>query len=381
MRMNLALETSRSPVRDVEPPRRTSVPSSEQDRREAVTRAVEELSQSLAAEPNGPFKQASQELASLVDRPGKRIRPYLCVLGYDSSAFPGAARPEGVATFAAALELLHVFLLVHDDVADRADSRRGGPSLHVRLRPSSTQVSEVERRHLGDQLAVVAGDWLYTRALHLMLEASGLAPERRTRALAHVLEICRSTAEGQYADLALSACDIGSVKVSDILEVYRLKTARYTFEGPLVAGAHLAGASDTTTEALARFSNHAGIAFQLQDDLLGLLASEERAGKPPLADLREGKKTWPLLTARSLLDCHDRSWLDGVLAGRNASAGDLSRVQALLRSTGALSQTLDEIDRHCSAASEALRTTTVSCFRRELVNLLDWIRSAAAQWR
>jgi geranylgeranyl pyrophosphate synthase len=97
------------------------------------------------------------------------VRPYLCVLGHE---LVSDVPRDGVATFAAALELLHAFLLVHDDIVDRATTRRGEAALHVVLRPEpSRSLSEAERQRLGADLALVAGDWLYTAALEAMLDA------------------------------------------------------------------------------------------------------------------------------------------------------------------------------------------------------------------
>jgi geranylgeranyl diphosphate synthase type I len=364
-------------------PRREAVPHltvvSPADRFASVASALEELTVELERHTTPRFAEAAQAVASLLRRPGKRIRPYLFLVGYESAT--RGPRPAGVANFAAALELLHVFLLIHDDVADRAESRRGAPALQVLLRPSHETLSEEERRHLGDQLAILGGDWLYTVALQQMLRAPGLDPVRVSRALDYVLETCRFTAEGQYADLSLSAESIEDVTPQDVLEVYRLKTARYTFESPLVAGALLGGAGLRTTEALARFATSAGVAFQLADDLLGLFASEEETGKPELADLREAKKTWPLLSLRAELSVPERAWLDEVLRRRQASELDLLRVRELMRRTGTLERTVSEIARLCDAASSALKAHELQPVSADLQTYVERIRREASRWR
>jgi geranylgeranyl diphosphate synthase type I len=277
-----------------------------------------------------------------------------------------------VARFAAGLELLHAFLLVHDDVADRADSRRGGPSVHVALRPRSGTLPEDERQRLGEQLAIVGGDWLYTRALSAMLEAP-VSPEVRTRALARVLDVCRATAEGQYADLELSAHPLTSVSPDEVLEIYGLKTGRYTFEAPLVSGALLAGASEATCAALSECALHLGIAFQIQDDVFGIFASETETGKPCLADLREAKKTWLLLAAFDAAPAGERRWLEELLARRNATVSDLTRVRCAVIESGAFNRAVREIVGRCEAARSALTGARSRSVATALAPLINWI--------
>ena len=302
----------------------------------SVEAALVGLAEAIVTRRPSPSAQASVLLSDYVRRPGKRVRPYLCALGNELS---GGERSEAVDRFAAALEVLHAFLLVHDDIIDRASTRRGAKALHVLLRPEpSRSLPEAERQRIGADLAVVAGDWLYTAAMEAML-SSGLAPVPTLAALREVLSICRDTAEGQFDDVAHGAEPIAGVKPEAMLEVCRRKTARYTFEAPLVAGALLAGADTQTIAALRRYSDAIGIAFQLEDDLLGLFASEEETGKPALADLREGKKTWTLLTAYQAASELERAWLEELFVRKDATGRDLVRVRSIVRRTGAAEAT------------------------------------------
>ena len=184
-------------------------------------------------------------------RPGKRVRPALVVTGY-SLVRPGEAVPQGVYDFAAALELLHAFMLVHDDVADRAETRRGGKALHHLLGSP------------GESLAIVAGDHLFARSIEGML---GCGLKEATAATRYMLAICRHTAVGQFLDLQLSETAVEEVTLFQTLRVAHLKTARYGFVAPLVCGAMLGGADADLLDVLSRIGRHAGLAFQLRDDL------------------------------------------------------------------------------------------------------------------
>jgi geranylgeranyl diphosphate synthase, type I len=250
-------------------------------------------------------------------RPAKRLRPWLLFVGYGLGA-PGERPPAGLWRFAVGIEALHGFMLVHDDVADRSDVRRGGPALHRTLAAFGP----------GEDLAVVAGDHLFARALELML-ASGLpAAGRAVRAY---LEVCRHTAVGQFLDLALPSRPLAAVTPFDALKVAHLKTARYSFAGPLACGATLAGAPATTVAALERAGRLAGLAFQLRDDLLAYDARGD-AGKPADADLLEAKRTFPLLIAYRRAGREERRALEAL--GADAPPEALARARDIVRRRG-----------------------------------------------
>lgn len=200
-------------------------------------------------------------------RPAKRVRPTLLVTGWVmASGAPLESVPEHVRSFAAALELLHTFMLIHDDVADRALTRRGEPALQHLL----------EGGKHGDDLAVVLGDHLYSRAIEVMLTGGNRRSSEATR---YMMAICRHTAAGQYLDLDVGRMPLREVTLFQTLKVAQLKTAKYGFVAPLVAGAMLGGGSDELLGQLERVGRLAGMAYQLRDDLLGLFGDDVIAGK------------------------------------------------------------------------------------------------------
>ncbi|MFF1303023.1 polyprenyl synthetase family protein [Streptomyces sp. NPDC058307] len=225
---------------------------------------------------------------------GKRIRPLLCVTGWQ--AVGGRDDPERVFRVAACLEMFHAFALIHDDVMDLSNTRRGRPTLHRTLaahHASCRGPDEVE--WFGMSAAVLLGDLTLTWSDELF-HSAGLAPAQLGAVLPLVSQMRTELMLGQYLDLHATGGLTDDVDAT--LNVYRYKTAKYTIERPLHVGAAIAG---TDPEAMAAFTAYAlplGEAFQLRDDLLGVYGDPLVTGKSHLDDLRAGKNT--TLTALAL---------------------------------------------------------------------------------
>lgn len=309
-----------------------------------LTHFHQELNAELARLTEAPDEAALDPLWSDVKRtvaeytlrPSKRVRPTLTALGWLVAQPESPAVPHGVVRFAAGLELLHTFMLVHDDVADRAATRRGGPSLHAVV---------------GADPAIVLGDHLYARAIEAMLSAPSPAAAVTTR---YVLEVCRHTAAGQYLDLKLQRAPLADVTLFRALKVAELKTARYGFVAPLACGAMLGGAPPALLEALKRAGRHAGLAYQLRDDLIGLYGDDSIAGKAGGGDYLEGKRTFPLLAAWTRADAAGRAELEGLWAEPSAPHLDAARVAVSL--WGGLDATQRVIETRTRMALKALES-------------------------
>jgi geranylgeranyl diphosphate synthase type II len=225
---------------------------------------------------------------------GKRLRPRLVLDVYE--AF-GGEDVTAVAHVAAAFELLHTALIVHDDVIDRDFIRRGIPNVSGRYRDDATTagIPIPTAEHRGMSTAVIAGDLALTGAYRVM-DHDGLGSGMRERMLRLLDDAVFSSAAGELMDVDFSVS--GTVPtVDEVMEMERLKTAVYTFEAPLQAGAILAAADDEQLSVLASFGRSVGIAYQATDDLLGLFGDERETGKTTLGDLREGKRTVPIAFA------------------------------------------------------------------------------------
>ena len=245
-------------------------------------------------------------LAGYCLRPGKRVRPLLVIAAYRGYA-PDADVSDGVISCATAVELFHSFLLIHDDIIDRALTRRGDAAMHVALSPFLEQHNF--RKEIASDIAIVLGDQLSFIAIDLIANAniSDSAKCAFLKIFGRTFEI---TGWGQILDIAYSRpkeLPSGSTVPQKIAEY---KTAYYTIYNPLRMGAALAGKNSPEVEsALQNVGVPLGIAFQLKDDLLGVFGSEGTTGKSNDSDLTEGKYTSLIQLANEHLESVDRERL------------------------------------------------------------------------
>ncbi|MEO8261477.1 MAG: polyprenyl synthetase family protein [Pseudolysinimonas sp.] len=219
---------------------------------------------------------------------GKRFRPRMVFAAYEAL---GGTDSEAAACIGAAFELLHTALIVHDDVIDRDFVRRGAPNLagSYRDRALAEGNTAAEAEHRGISAAVIAGDLALFNAYRL-IDRSGVGDVVRGRLVEVMDDALFASAAGELIDVDFSFMpDVP--RVDDILTMERLKTAVYSFECPLQAGAILAGAGEETVATLGDFGREMGIAYQIVDDLLGVFGTAAETGKTTIGDLREGKRT------------------------------------------------------------------------------------------
>jgi len=219
---------------------------------------------------------------------GKRFRPRMVFAAYQAL---GGTDLEAAAYIGAAFELLHTALIVHDDVIDGDFVRRGAPNISgsYRDRGRSAGASEADAEHRGISAAVIAGDLALFNSYRL-IDRSGVDDVTRERLLGVMDDALFASAAGEMIDVDFSWLP-EVPRVDEILAMERLKTAVYSFECPLQAGAILAGADEQTVATLGEFGREIGIAYQLVDDLLGVFGTEAQTGKTTIGDLREGKRT------------------------------------------------------------------------------------------
>jgi len=248
----------------------------------------------------------------------------------------GGTDLEAAAYVGAAFELLHTALIVHDDVIDHDFIRRGVPNISGSYRDMATAAGRSERvaEHSGISAAVIAGDLALFNSYRL-IDRSGVDDVTRTRLLEVMDDALFASAAGELIDVEFSILP-EVPRVDDILTMERLKTAVYSFECPLQAGAILAGASEEVVHTLAEFGREIGIAYQLVDDLLGVFGVEAETGKTTIGDLREGKRTVMIAYATST-----REWeqVKDLIGDPDLTEDDAERVRGLLVSSGAKSFT------------------------------------------
>ena len=256
---------------------------------------------------------------------GKRLRPMLVVIGHDLFA----PHDEKIFKAAISIELTQSYLLIHDDIMDQSETRRGKPSLHAGLREDIRSRVEDSAR-ISQNLSIVAGDLAESYA-HQSLLSSGMNPEVLLKANMELSRIIEMTGYGQIIDID-SAFNEGFGQ-RDLLRLHILKTAKYTIEGPLCMGAYLSGTS-ADLKPLSYYGILLGTAFQLHDDILGLYGDEKQTGKSIKSDVNEGKKTLLMLKAMELCDEPDRSFIKRCLQSGEVSDSDFRKLQGIVRDCG-----------------------------------------------
>ena len=259
------------------------------------------------------------------------------MLGHEAAGGKG----DAVLDASVGMELLHGYLLIHDDFMDRDEVRRGGPTVHAAL---AKRVGE----HTGGSVAILLGSLCQAWAYELVLAAPGRALE----AARLLTEALQDVIVGQALDvLAPSGPELSG---EGVLEVQRLKTGSYTFELPLRLGAVLAGGSRALLDALSAYARPLGQAFQIADDLLGTFGSPEVTGKPNASDLRDGKRTLLIARALEAATPQEAARLRAGLGNEGLSDAEIEALREILLRTGAADAARAEAERLCDEAVRAL---------------------------
>jgi geranylgeranyl diphosphate synthase, type I len=279
-------------------------------------------------------------IRDFVLRDGKRIRPILFVTGY--LGFSKRADTPGLYTSALSIELLHDFMLVHDDIIDKSEMRRNKPSMHAMLNNYLGHFKKVKFN--GQDLAIVIGDVMYATAIHAFLSIRE-DMDRKESALKKFIEAAIFTGSGEFIELLCGTKAIERVTKDDVYKIYDYKTAYYTFSCPLAAGAILAGARAKDIRDLSRYGILLGRAFQIKDDILGMFSEEDKTGKSSLADLKEAKKTLLIWHAYNHASPKGRRRIKAILEKNDAGRKDLLEMRHLISESGALGYAEKEIVR------------------------------------
>jgi len=281
---------------------------------------------------------------------GKRLRAAFMYYGYLGA---GGTEEEKILDTSMSVELIHAFLLVHDDIIDQDDTRHGIATLHQHY----TDIGKILFRgkdveHFGNAMAIIIGDMLGAFGNDIIF-SSAFPLEQKFKALSKVQDIVSFTVIGQARDIYMEY--MGEASETEILDMYRNKTEKYTVEGPLYLGALLAGASKEMLDGFTAYAIPLGIAFQIQDDILGIFGNAKRFGKPIGSDIEEGKVT--LLVSRVLRDgtVEQKKRIRALLTlGSNLRQEDIEEFREIIRVTGAFDGTKELAKAYIEEGKHAL---------------------------
>ena len=303
-------------------------------------------------------------LRELVLAGGKRLRPAFCMWAFVGAGGDGDS--DAVINAGAALELLHTFALIHDDVMDNSDRRRGLASIHRHFEGLHADADwRGETRRFGEGAAILIGDLAFVYADLMLRDAPPTAIDVFT-------ELRLEVNVGQYLDL------IGTVRGDASLELARkicaYKSGKYTVERPLHLGAALAGRLDDLRAPLSAYGEPLGEAFQLRDDLLGVFGDEVVTGKPVGEDVRDGKPTTLYALARQAATGHDADLLRDRYGAADLSPADIAELQGIFERTGARAATEERVGVLVDDALAALdQAPLTSIARDELAALARFV--------
>ncbi|MFI0349770.1 polyprenyl synthetase family protein [Actinomadura sp. 9N407] len=288
---------------------------------------------------------------------GKRLRPAFCYWGWRAAG--GLEPRESVIAAAASLELLQASALIHDDVMDSSDTRRGQPSAHRRFQALARDEGWTggPADPFGEGTAILLGDLCLSWSGE-MFEWSGVDEPGRLRGR-EVYDLMRTEVMcGQYLDLLEGVRGGGTVEAA--LRVVEFKSAKYTIERPLHLGAALAGGSPEVVEALRAYGRPLGIAFQLRDDVLGVFGDPAETGKPAGDDLREGKRTVLIAQTLERAEPEGAATVERLLGDPDLDAAGVDALRSIIVDTGGLAACEAMIGTYADRASTALAEAPIT---------------------
>ncbi len=317
------------------------------------------VEQEIAAQNSAAIEPVCEISSYLREGGGKRLRPALLLLAAGASGYRG----ESAIRLGAVVEMIHSATLIHDDVIDGANTRRGRPSANARW---------------GNHMSVLAGDWLYMQSFEMALR------ERNFAVLDILIDLTQNMVEGELLQLTrLGQIDLNEAEATEL--AYR-KTA-CLFSGCARLGAVLGKQPKEIEDGLADYGRNAGLAFQLVDDLLDFTASPEKLGKPVLSDLMEGKVTLPLIFAleaqaraiasdgngQAHANSEGRCLVEKVLEERDFRSVRADQIARLVRETGALERATRLAKEYVKRSKASLEVLPDTEYRRALLAVPDFI--------
>lgn len=282
-------------------------------------------------------------------RDAKRLRGSFVYFVYKML---GGTSEEVARRAAMAIEMIHAYILIEDDFMDLSDSRRGGPTAHIALKNYHKEnFKKGDPVHAGNSLALLASLMLSHLAME-MLNGLDIDPIILRRVNINLNKCLNVTFHGQINDVVNELKDV--VTEEDVINVLLWKTSVYTYENPIHMGALLAGADDATLAKLTEYAIPAGIAFQIQDDILGMFGETEVTGKSNMDDLKEGKVTLLIHNALEKADDSQKQIILEALGNREATPQMHQEVQKVIIDTGSLDYSKEMAQKYVREAKEKI---------------------------
>lgn len=305
------------------------------DYKKSIEGVIEEFCAQALNETHEQFGEypleAVKAYCAILGRGGKRIRGVLTMVAYEML---GGTNKDVALKAALAVEMLHAYILMTDDIQDRSIVRRGGPTAHVMLTDyHSSRSLKNDSEHFGASIAMNGFLFGLHSAINVLSELDVL-PKIRLEAIRKVNEHFIVTIHGQSADIFNEVVE--TVDEKDVDRVMTWKTAYYSFFNPLQLGALLAGAKSEDFEQLKNYSLAAGRAFQITDDILGVFGDQKKLGKSPMDDIREGKRTLLTVKALEFAPKADAYFLDQMLGNKLLTGSQFKQCKEIIATSGAL---------------------------------------------
>jgi len=310
-------------------------------RAEMISEAIDDLLP--VVHPKGLYEAGRH----LVDAGGKRLRPSMLLMAAEAMG----GDPKTVVPAAVSIELVHNFTLIHDDIMDNAETRRGRPAVHVKWDEAG---------------AILAGDTLYSKAFEILTAVKAPKPEDMVASVTMLARTCAAICEGQWLDMEFERRD--QVTESEYLEMIEKKTG-VLYGAAAWMGARLSGAPEKQAEGLERFGRLVGMAFQIQDDVLDLTAPAKVLGKPRGGDLAEGKKTLIMIHAMGAGTKIE------IFGRRNAPSDEVEVALETLRASGSIDYARKKAVSLVEEGKEALAALPGSDAKVLLLELADYMIS------
>jgi geranylgeranyl pyrophosphate synthase len=339
--------------------------------KEVIEQEIVQYSSSVRRQTQDEYGQYSEDMVNvffeILLRGGKRMRGTLVMIAYEML---GGTDEHSVLEVARAVEMIHAYLLIVDDIADRSPLRRGGPAGHVLMEQYfDAQQLKGDRYHFGQSMAMTCS-LLGAHLAELTIEGLEVGAETRVQLLRSLHANLIHTVHGQLHDVLAESRD--GVVEADALQIATLKTAYYSFVNPLELGAILGGADTQTLNVLRDFGINAGIAFQIADDIIGTFSDEAEIGKSTMSDIEEGKMTILTTYALAHASTEQRAVIDAALGHHELDQQTYNACKDALTQSGALAHARQLGGEYLQKARQALVSAPAS-WRSEQKALLEGI--------